>query len=63
MLADEEISDRIFWRLAYIREHGMVAVDSSTFEAKKRGELIGYDGFKHRKSSKIDVVVDEGSCP
>jgi len=28
-----------------------------------RGELIGYDGFKHRKGSKIHVVVDEDSIP
>jgi hypothetical protein len=25
--------------------------------------LIGYDGFKHRKGSKIHVVVDEDSIP
>jgi len=28
-----------------------------------RGELIGYDGFKHRKGSKIHVVVDGDSMP
>ena len=29
----------------------------------KGGEMIGYDGFKHRKGSKIHVCVDEGSMP
>jgi len=28
-----------------------------------RGELVGYDGFKHKKGSKIHVVVDEDSIP
>jgi len=28
-----------------------------------RGELIGYDGFKHKKGSRIHVVVDEDSMP
>jgi len=34
---DEGVWDRILRALAYIREHGMVAVDSSTVEAKKGG--------------------------
>ncbi|MBS7627616.1 transposase [Candidatus Bathyarchaeota archaeon] len=25
--------------------------------------MIGYDGFKHRKGSKIHACVDEGSMP
>jgi hypothetical protein len=24
---------------------------------------VGYDGFKHRKGTKIHVIVDEGSKP
>jgi hypothetical protein len=54
MSDEEEVWDRILKELASIREHGMVYVDSSTVDAKKeRGELVGYDGFKHRKGSKI----------
>jgi transposase len=34
---DGGVWDRIFRALAYIREHGMVSVDSSTAEAKKGG--------------------------
>jgi len=29
----------------------------------KGGGMIGYDGFKHRKSSKMHVCVDEHSIP
>jgi len=29
----------------------------------KGGEEIGYDGFKHRKGTKVHVIVDEGSKP
>ena len=28
-----------------------------------KGELVGYDGFKHRKDSKIHAVVDPSSMP
>jgi transposase len=28
-----------------------------------KGELVGYDGFKHRKGSKIHAVVDPSSMP
>jgi transposase len=59
---DEGVWDRVFKALASIREHGMVAVDSSTVEAKK-GELVGYDGVKHRKGAKIHVCVDRDSMP
>ena len=59
---DEGVWDRIFKELASIREHGMVAVDSSTVEAKKGGSL-GYDGFKHRKGTKINVCVNRDSMP
>jgi len=34
---DEGVWDRIFKALASIREHGVIAVDSSTVEAKKGG--------------------------
>jgi hypothetical protein len=27
------------------------------------GELVGYDGFKHRKGTKIHVCVDRDSMP
>jgi len=27
----------------------------------KGGEVVGYDGFKHRKGTKIHVVVDQSS--
>jgi hypothetical protein len=51
---DEGVWDRILKELASIVEHEEVSVDSSTVEAKKeRGEVVGYDGFKHRKGSKI----------
>jgi len=50
--------DRIFKSLASIRSHNKVAIDSSTIEAKK-GELIGYDGFKHKKDSKIHAILNE----
>jgi transposase len=29
----------------------------------KRGEVVGYDGFKHRKGTKIHAVVDPSSKP
>ena len=29
----------------------------------RRGKLIGYDGFKHKKCSKIHVAIDESSIP
>jgi transposase len=29
----------------------------------KRGELVGYDGFKHRKGTKIHVCVNRDSMP
>jgi hypothetical protein len=32
------------------------SVDSTTVEAKRR-ELVGYDGYKHRKGSKIHMAV------
>jgi hypothetical protein len=51
---DEGVWDRILKELASIVEHEEVSVDSSTVEAKKEGgEVVGYDGFKHRKGSKI----------
>jgi len=54
MSDEEEVWDRILKELASIVEHEEVSVDSSTVEAKKRGgEVVGYDGFKHRKGSKI----------
>jgi len=28
-----------------------------------KGELVGYDGFKHKKGSKIHVCVDGDSTP
>ena len=58
---DEGVWDRILKELASIREHGMVSVDSSTVEAKKGGELVGYDGFKHRKGTKIHACVNKDS--
>jgi hypothetical protein len=54
MSDEEEVWDRILKELASIREHKEVSVDSSTIEIKKeRGEVVGYDGFKYRKGSKI----------
>jgi hypothetical protein len=51
---DEGVWDSILKELASIVEHEEVSVDSSTVEAKKEGgEVVGYDGFKHRKGSKI----------
>jgi hypothetical protein len=51
---EEGVWDRILKELASIVEHEEVSVDSSTVEAKKRrGEVVGYYGFKHRKGSKI----------
>jgi hypothetical protein len=29
----------------------------------KRGELVGYDGFKHGKGTKIHVCVNRDSMP
>jgi hypothetical protein len=29
----------------------------------KRGEVVGYDGFKHRKGTKTHAVVDPSSKP
>jgi hypothetical protein len=29
----------------------------------KRGELVGYDGFKHRKGTKIHACVNRDSMP
>jgi transposase len=40
-----------------------VVIDSTTVEAKRGGEEVGYDGFKHRKGTKIHVIVDEESKP
>ena len=55
---DEGVWDRILKELASIVEHEEVSVDSSTVEAKKgRGEVVGYDGFKHRKGSKIHTYM------
>jgi hypothetical protein len=45
---------------ASIREHGVVSVDSSTVEVKKE-EFVGYDGFKHRKGTKIHLCVETDS--
>jgi len=39
----------------------MVSVDSTTVEAK-RG-LVGYDGFKHKKGTKIHAYVNRDSMP
>jgi hypothetical protein len=36
--------------------------DSTIVEVKK-GELIGYDGYRHKKSSKVHVVVTTESLP
>jgi hypothetical protein len=55
--------DNIFKALASTRGLSRVSVDSITVEARKRGELVGYDGFKHRKGSKIHAVVDPSSMP
>jgi transposase len=61
---DEGVWDRILKELASIVEHEEVSVDSSTVEAKKeRGEVVGYDGFKHRKGSKIHTCVNNDSMP
>jgi hypothetical protein len=49
--------------LASIRGHGIVSVDSSTVEAKKGGEVVGYDGFKHGKGTKIHACVNRDSMP
>ncbi|MGC9164296.1 MAG: transposase [Thermoprotei archaeon] len=35
----------------------------TTIEAKRGGECVGYDGFKHRKGTKVHVMVDEDSKP
>jgi IS5 family transposase len=61
-LRSGRIWDSIFKALASIREHRTVSVDSSTVEAK-RGEPVGYDGFKHRNGTKIHVCVDSDSMP
>jgi hypothetical protein len=39
----------------------MVSVDSTTVEAK--GGLVGYDGFKHEKGTKIHAYVNKDSMP
>ena len=57
----EGVWDRILKALASIRGHEVVAVDSTTAEAK-RGR-VGYDGFKHKKGSKIHACVDRNSMP
>jgi hypothetical protein len=48
--------------LASIRGYEIVPVDNSTVEAK-RGELVGYDGFKHRKGTKIHACVNRDYMP
>jgi hypothetical protein len=54
MSDEEEVWDRILKELASIREHKEVSLDSSILRLKKKGgEIIGYDGFKYRKGSKI----------
>jgi len=45
----EGVWERVFKALASMRGCERVSVDSSTIEAKKRGELIGYNVFKHKK--------------
>jgi hypothetical protein len=55
--------ESIFKALASMRDLSRVSVDSTTVEAKKGEELVGYDGFKHRKVTKIHAVVDQSSKP
>jgi len=52
---DERVWDRILRALASIRSCEISAVDSSTVEAKGGG-VVGYDGLKHKKCSKIHVA-------
>jgi len=40
----------------------MVALDNPRMQIRK-GELAGYDGFKHRKGTKIHVCVNKDSIP
>jgi transposase len=39
-----------------------VSVDSAAVEARK-GELVGYDGYRHRRDSKVHVAVAAESLP
>jgi len=39
-----------------------VAVDSTTVEARK-GEIVGYDGYRHRKGLMVQAVVSGESLP
>jgi transposase len=42
----------------------VVAVDGTTIEAGKgEGEMVGYDGHRHRKGSKVHVAVTAESLP
>ena len=59
---EEGVWDRVFKALESMRSYGKAAVDGSTVEAEK-GELIGYDGFEHRKGSKIHLCLEEDSIP
>jgi len=59
---DEGVWDRILRASASIRGHGMVAVDSSTVEAK-RGRACRIQCFKHRRGTKIHVCINRDSMP
>jgi len=37
-------------------------VDSTSVETRK-GEIVGYDGYRHRKGSKVQVAVSGESLP
>gem|GEM_PF-5405282 len=40
-----------------------VAVNSATIKARENGELVGFDGYKHRRGLKVDIAVMAESLP
>ena len=57
----EEVWDRILERQHLIES--MRQLLQIAQQLKPRRGLVGYDGFKHRKGSKIHLGVDESSIP